>query len=82
MGRTALQNFKRRFGDPPRITVRFVDIDSEPDRDYRYQRIFEAWVVMLRSLLGREPTEAEIFGMKDIRQELAKTPGQERTANV
>ena len=62
MGRTALQNFKRRFGDPPRITVRFVDIDSEPDRDYRYDKIFEAWRGCVRALLGREPTEPEVFG--------------------
>jgi len=62
MGRTAQENFNRRFGNPPRITVRFVDIDSEPDRDYRYDKIFEAWVGCVRSLLGREPTEPEIFG--------------------
>ncbi|MFA6216397.1 MAG: hypothetical protein WDL87_01925 [Candidatus Omnitrophota bacterium] len=79
MGRTAQQNFYRRFGNPPRITVKFTDIDSEPDRDYRYQKIFEAWVVMLRSLLGREPTEPEIFGMKDIRQEITANLAKERT---
>lgn len=82
MGRSALQNFHLRFGNPPRITVRFVNIEDEPDRDYRYQKIFEAWVVVLRALLGREPTEPEIFGMKDIRQELAKNLGEERIANV
>ncbi len=82
MGRTAQENFYRRFGNPARITVRFVNIEDEPDRDYRYQKIFEEWVVMLRSLLGREPAEAEIFGMKDIREEIARNLGERRTANV
>lgn len=83
MGRSAQENFYRRFGNPPRIIPKFTDIDTLPDKDYRYQKIFEAWVVVLRSLLGREPTEAESFGMKDIRQEIAKNLGEERTlANV
>lgn len=62
MGRSAQDNFNRRFGSPPRIEVRFVDIDSEPDPGYHYDKIFDAWVGCVRSLLGREPTEDEIFG--------------------
>lgn len=62
MGRTAQENFSRRFGNPPRITVRFVNIEDEPDTDYIYQRIFEAWVCCCKALLGREPSEDEIFG--------------------
>jgi hypothetical protein len=55
---------------PPNITLKFTDIETEPDKDYRYSKIFDAWVVALRSLLGREPTQDEIFGLKSIRSEL------------
>jgi len=62
MGRTAQQNFDRRFGNPIRMSVRFVNIEDEPDPGYHYDRIFEAWRGCVRALLGREPTEAEVFG--------------------
>lgn len=75
MGRSAQENFNRRFGNPPRIDIKFTDIESEPDKDYRYSKIFDAWVGALRSLLGRESTEAEIFGLKSIRSELEANPG-------
>ena len=62
MGRSAQENFYRRFGNPPRITVKFSNIEDEPDPGYHYDKIFSAWVGCVRALLGREPTEAEIFG--------------------
>ena len=75
MGRSALENFHRRFGNPPRIDVKFTDIESEPDKDYLYDKIFDAWVDALRSLLGREPSQDEIFGLKSIRNEIENNPG-------
>ena len=83
MGRSAQENFYRRFGNPPRITVKFSNIEDEPDPAYHYDKIFKAYVGCLRSLLGRQPTKDEIFGLKDIRQEIATNLEKEKThANV
>jgi len=42
MGRSAQENFYRRFGNPPRITVKFSNIEDEPDPAYHYDKIFKA----------------------------------------
>jgi hypothetical protein len=63
MGKRADNNFKKRFGDPPRIVVKFEQkpLDSE-ERKYRSRRIADAVKAILTDLLGREPTHDELIG--------------------
>ena len=57
MGNRAENNFKKRFGDPPGIVVKFEQkpLDSE-ERKYRNRGIADAVKAVLTDLLGREPT--------------------------
>ena len=63
MGKRIENNFKKRFGDPPRITVNFEQkhLDST-EREYRNKRICEAFVAVMTSVLGRKPTRKELLG--------------------
>ena len=61
MGKRAMNNFKKRFGDPPRITVTFVKGTPEEVREVS-ERTFSAYKDMLTSLLGRIPTNDELYG--------------------
>ena len=66
-GRSTSDNFKRRFGDPPRIALRFdkkkASFVEEADRN---KKLAEAATDILRGVLGREPTHDEIIGKVDI----------------
>ncbi len=67
MGRSTADNFKRRFGDPPRITLKLeakkASFVEEADRN---KKLAEAATGILRGVLGREPTHDEIIGKVDI----------------
>ena len=66
-GRSAKDNFKRRFGDPARIKIEYAKDKMSPSEDeYRSEQISKAYVGVLKGLLGREPTQDEILGQKDI----------------
>ena len=72
-GQRQLKNFAKRFGDPPRIIVKFENKPLEgAEREYRNKRIVEAFKGVLKSLLGRDPTDAELFGKVDISKALQK----------
>ncbi len=67
MGRSTSDNFKRRFGDPARIKIQLeTKKASFTEESYRSQKIAEASIDILRSVLGREPTQDEILGKVDI----------------
>ncbi len=67
MGRSASDNFKRRFGDPARIKIQLeTKKPSFSEESYRNQKIAEASIDILRSVLGRELTQDEILGKVDI----------------
>ena len=67
MGRRISDNFKKRFGDPPRIEVKFAKGKLSPsEQAYQDKRLATAYVDILRNLLGREPTHKEILGKLDI----------------
>ncbi|MBI5872873.1 MAG: hypothetical protein HZB36_01860 [Candidatus Omnitrophica bacterium] len=67
MRRTVHDNFKKRFGDPPRIEIKFeakkASFVEEADRS---KKMAEAATGILRGVLGREPTQDEILGRVDI----------------
>ena len=61
MGKRAINNFTKRFGDPPRIKLTFVKVGpGEANEDAK--RTLSAYKDMLTSLIGREPNHAELFG--------------------
>ena len=72
-GRSAKDNFKRRFGDTARIEIRYAKDKMTPSEDScRSEQISKAYAGVLKDILGREPTQDEIFGNKDISTKLRK----------
>ncbi len=61
MGKRAVNNFTKRFGDPPRIKLTFVKVGAEEAKEDA-KKVFSAYKDMLIALIGREPTHAELFG--------------------
>lgn len=73
MGRSAKDNFKRRFGDPARIKIEYAKDKMSPSEDeYRSEQISKAYAGVLKGVLGREPTQDEILGIKDISTKVRK----------
>jgi len=72
-GRSIKDNFKRRFGDPARIKIEYAKDKISPSEEaYRSEQISKAYAGVLKSVLGREPTQDEIIGKVDIAKELSK----------
>ena len=72
-GRSVSDNFKKRFGDPARIEIKFAKDKLSPSEEaYRDEKTTAAYVDVLRNLLGREPTHEEIIGKVDISKNLRK----------
>lgn len=66
-GRSAKDNFKRRFGDPARIEIEYAKDKISPSEEaYRSEQISKAYAGVLKGILGREPTQDEIIGKTDI----------------
>ena len=73
MGRSISDNFKKRFGDPERIEIKFAkDKLSPSEESYRSEQLSKACVEVLRGVLGREPTQDEILGKVDISTKFKK----------
>jgi hypothetical protein len=73
MGKSAKDNFKRRFGDPVRIKIEYAkDKTSHSEDEYRSEQISKAYAGVLKGVLGREPTQDEIIGVKDISMKARK----------
>ena len=67
MGERIKDNFKRRFGDPVRIKIEYAKDKISPFEDeYRSEQISKAHAGVLKGILGREPTLAEVKGNKKI----------------
>jgi len=65
-GRSAKNNFKRRFGDPARIKIEHVkDKMSLSEDEYRSGQISKAYAGVLKGVLGRELTQDEMLGKVD-----------------
>lgn len=72
-GRSAKDNFKRRFRDPARIKIEYAKDKISPSEDaYRSEQISKAYAGVLKGILGRESTQDEIVGKKDITRYLKK----------
>lgn len=72
-GRSSKDNFKRRFGDPARIEIEYAKDKIAPSEEaYRSEQISKAYAGILKGILGREPTQDEILGAKDISTKLGK----------
>jgi len=72
-GRSAKDNFKRRFGDPARIKIEYAKDKISPSEDaYRSEQISKAYAGVLKGIFGREPTQDEIIGKTDIAWHLKK----------
>ncbi len=67
MGKTIIQNFQKRFGNPPRITITSVPLSSQ-EKEFRDAKIFEIYKQLLTSLLKRPPTEKELLGLVNIEE--------------
>lgn len=76
MGRSISDNFKRRFGDPARIKIKYAKNKLSPSEgSYRNKQIATAHADVLKGILGREPTQDEILGKEDISKTLRKNNG-------
>ncbi len=72
-GRSAKDNFKKRFGNPERIEIKFKTGKLSPsDEARRNETTATAYVDVLKGVLGREPTHDEIIGKVDISKKLRK----------
>lgn len=79
MGRSAEDNFKKRFGDPMRVDVEYSKNRTSPSqKDYQSKQLSKAYVEVLRGMLGREPTQDEIIGKADIARHLKKRQQDEK----
>jgi hypothetical protein len=64
MARGIKGNFNKRFGD--RIQVVYAQKLTPSERDVRNKRLCEAVIKVLTGILGREPTQRELFGVDDL----------------
>jgi len=68
-GRSAKDNFTRRFGDPARIKIEYAKDKISPSEEaYRSEQISKAYAGVLKGILGRAPMEDEVIGKIDIRK--------------
>ncbi len=64
MGQRVRNNFDKRFGD--RIQVVYAQSLSPSERELRNKKLCEAVIKVLTGILGREPTQRELFGIDDL----------------
>ena len=63
MGKRIENKMKKRFGDPMRITVSFPKKPmSSSELTIHNKGLASAYIGLLESLLGRKPTQDEIYG--------------------
>lgn len=71
MGQRLKDNFNKRFGN--RINILYSDKLFNPsEQRIHNEKIYKAFSEVLNSVLGREPTEAELFGIVDIRKSVKR----------
>ncbi len=64
MARGIKGDFNKRFGD--RIQVVYAQKLSPSERELRNKRLCEAVIKVLTGILGREPTQRELFGIDEL----------------
>ncbi|HPM42961.1 MAG TPA: hypothetical protein PLV52_03950 [Candidatus Omnitrophota bacterium] len=64
MARGIKDDFNKRFGD--RIQVVYAKNLSPSQREQRNRKLCEAVIKVLTDILGREPTQRELFGIDDL----------------
>jgi len=64
MGQRVKNNFNKRFGD--RIQVVYAQNLSPSEKELWNRKICEAVIKVLSGILGREPTQKELFGIDDL----------------
>ena len=63
MGKRSENNFKKRFGDPLRVELKFAEKPLEGfERKHQTKKIVDAVEQVLTSALGRKPTRDELLG--------------------
>ena len=66
-GRSVKENFKKRFGDPARIEIKYATDKISPSEDLcRSEQLSKAYAGVLKGILGREPTQEEMLGKFDL----------------
>ena len=66
-GRSIKDNFKKRFGDPARIEIRYDKDKRTPSEDLcRSEQLSKAYAGVLKGILGCEPKQDEIIGKVDL----------------
>ena len=72
-GRSVKDNFKKRFGDPARIMIRYANDKMMPSEDLcRGEQLSKAYTGVLKGILGREPTQDKISGKENVMRHLNK----------
>lgn len=64
MGQQAKNNFNKQFGG--RIRAVYTQNLSPSERELQNKKLCEAALVVLTGILGREPTQMELFGLDDL----------------
>lgn len=64
MGQQAKNNFNKQFGD--RIQAVYEQNLSPSERELQNKKLCEAALAVLTGILGREPTQRELFGIDDL----------------
>jgi hypothetical protein len=66
-GRSAKDNFTRRFGDPARIGIEYAkDKIAISEEVYRSEQLSKAYAGVLKGILAREPTHDEVIGNTEV----------------
>lgn len=66
MSQNKEKNFKKRFGD--RIIVTYLDRPLGPsEQRIQNEKISKAFAEALAGILGREPTQNELYGIEKVR---------------
>ena len=64
MGQQAKNNFNKQFGD--RIQAVYAQNLLPSEKELQNKRLCEAALMVLTGILGRAPTERELFGLDDL----------------
>jgi hypothetical protein len=74
MGKRLSDNFRKRFGNSPRISIKYRTRKklSLFESEHRNSLITTSYVKMLNGILGREPTQDEILGKVSTRNEMTE----------
>lgn len=74
MGQRIKTNFEGQFGN--RINILYTDRPLRASEQYiQNGNICKAFSDVLAGIIGREPSEAELFGIKNIEKDIKKTNG-------